>query len=110
MLKLKGNIMKKLLLAFSSIILGLCTITEIQANAKTQEQTAPCKCYCAFKPGPRYKKPVDKPFTRTFTNSKGQTFDICLCAQRDLDKILANPELIDQITEEQLQEVNCCDR
>jgi hypothetical protein len=101
--------MKKLLLAFSIISFGLCTITETQAATKTPAQEAPCKCYCAFKPGPRDKKPVDKPFTRTFTNSKGQTFDVCLCAQRDLNELLANPALIDQITQEQLQEVNCCD-
>ncbi|MEX0849182.1 MAG: hypothetical protein WD055_03045 [Candidatus Dependentiae bacterium] len=102
--------MKKLLLAFSIISLGFGTITEIQANAKNQNEEAPCICYCAFEPGPRSKSPGNKPFVRTFTNSIGQTFKVCLCDQRDLDRLNDEPELIDKITEGQLLKVNCCEK
>lgn len=101
--------MKKLLLALSVIIFGLLTITQMQADTNIQKEKAPCICYCAFEPGPRRKSPGNKPYVRTFTNSIGQRFKVCLCDKRDEDRLNDDPTLIDRITEGQLQKVNCCD-
>ena len=69
----------------------------------------PCQCFCAFEQGLRDKRPEDTPFVATLSNSAGNTFDICLCAQRDLDHLMENPELIDNITDEMIHGADCCD-
>lgn len=68
----------------------------------------PCQCFCAFKQDLRDKQEKDRPFIATLTNSKGKTFDICLCAQRDLDHLQENPSLVDQITDDIIAGANCC--
>ncbi len=96
---------KKLLVMASMLsILGLL----YWHGHRTCSVKQPCQCFCAFKPGLRDKEDKDTPFIASLTNSKGKTFNICLCAQRDLDHLQENPELIDLITEEDIASANCC--
>lgn len=92
------------------IMLSLLSITGLALLYSTARQAAkPCQCFCAFDQDLRDKKPEDTPFRTTLTNSKGKTFDICVCAQRDLDHLRENPELIDNITDDMIRGANCCD-
>jgi hypothetical protein len=75
---------------------------------RTCHVNKPCQCYCAYKPGLRDKEAKDTPFIATLTNSSGKTFDICLCAQRDLERLQENPSMIDLITDEDIAGANCC--
>lgn len=88
----------------------LLTISPLLYGITLQAKEHPKQCFCAFKPGARDKEVKDKPFVATLTNSKGQTFDICLCAKRDLERLQQNPSLIDLITEDDIKASNCCNR
>lgn len=88
----------------------LLTISPILYEGTLQAKGHPKQCFCAFKPGVRDKEEKDTPFVATLTNSKGRTFDICLCAKRDLERLQQNPSLIDLITEDDIKAANCCDR
>ena len=90
------------------LALGIIGIMSLGYRYKRTDAQKPCQCFCAFKPGLRDKEEKDTPFIATLTNSKGKTFDICLCAQRDLDHLLENPSLIDRITDDIIAGANCC--
>jgi len=96
---------KKQILVMISMLSILCLI---YWHGNRTCHVKPCQCYCAFKPGLRDKEDKDTPFIATLTNSKGKTFDICLCAQRDLERLQENPELIDLITDQDVASANCC--
>lgn len=90
------------------LALGIIGIMSLGYRYNRTDAQKSCQCFCAFKPGLRDKEEKDTPFIATLTNSKGKTFDICLCAQRDLDHLLENPSLIDRITDDLIAGANCC--
>lgn len=90
------------------LLLSMTTALGLLYFGRTCQIKQSCQCFCAFKPGLRDKEDKDTPFIATLTNSKGKTFNICLCAQRDLDHLQENPELIDLITDEDVASANCC--
>lgn len=99
--------MKKELVLAMSVLSIVCLV---YLYNKTEHAKKPCQCFCAFKLDLRDKEEQDKPFVATLTNSKGKTFDICLCAQRDLERLQKNPSLIDLITDDVIASARCCDQ
>lgn len=98
---------KKFFLAMITIISILYVV---HAYDKKWHTKKPCQCFCAFKMNVRDKEEKDRPFMARLTNSRGKTFDICVCAQRDLERLQKNPLLIDHITDNDIAAANCCNR
>lgn len=93
------------------MLVAMSMICLYDQTVQTKEPSLkPCQCFCAFKGDLRDKTEKDTPFIATLTNSKGKTFNICLCAKRDLEHLKQNPSLIDLITDDIIAGANCCDQ